>query len=130
MAANFWEDYSSYGCGLAQAATCDSQVPVKRPEYPVSRGFLRLRRRAKSFESGRAGWRLARYESDELPGRSTPRTDVSGCAGVRQTSLGSAAATGAAAMHFQVCSIARSLTCQKRRREAIYESASAARVTD
>ena len=29
--------------------------------------FLRLRRRAKSFESGRAGWRLARYEPDELP---------------------------------------------------------------
>ena len=35
--------------------------------------FLQLRRRAKSFESGRAGWRLARYEPDELPGCSTPR---------------------------------------------------------
>ena len=32
-----------------------------------------LRRRAKSFESGRAGWRLARYEPDELSGCSTPR---------------------------------------------------------
>jgi len=26
--------------------------------------FLQLRRRAKSFESGRAGWRLARYEPE------------------------------------------------------------------
>ena len=35
--------------------------------------LFRLRRRAKSFESGRAGWHLARYEPDELPGCSTPR---------------------------------------------------------
>jgi hypothetical protein len=35
--------------------------------------FLRLRGGAKSFESGRAGWRLARHEPDELPGCSTPQ---------------------------------------------------------
>jgi hypothetical protein len=45
-------------------ATCDSQVPVKCPEYPVLRD-LRLRRRAKSFETGRAGWRLWGREPDE-----------------------------------------------------------------
>ena len=29
----------AYCCDLAQAATCDSQVPVKCPEYPVLSGF-------------------------------------------------------------------------------------------
>ena len=32
-------DVRAYCCDLAQTATCDSQVPVKCPEYSVLRGF-------------------------------------------------------------------------------------------
>src|ERR1700683_1680060 len=51
------------------------------------RGFCGREEEAKSFESGRASWRLARYEPDELPGCSTPRKHDSGCAQRRQTLL-------------------------------------------
>ena len=42
------------------------------PRISRFEGFLRLSRKAKSFESGRAEWRLARYEPDEQVIRPKP----------------------------------------------------------
>jgi hypothetical protein len=59
---------------MRQSAIFRCPLSAQKTALLLVSGVLR---RAKSFESGRARWCLARYEPDELPDCSTPRIHLS-----------------------------------------------------
>jgi hypothetical protein len=64
----------SYLSTMRQSAILRCPLSAQKTAFLLVSGVLR---RAKSLESGRARWCLARYEPDELPDCSTPRIHLS-----------------------------------------------------